>query len=407
MKKILFISALDFKDKSIQVIKKTPEYYAENGWVVDYLVMRDNTLLDNYFYENEINPKNLNIYRIYLPFTKVINLFAKFKYINRLIHKFSYFAGVFKLSYYFFKHNLNKKNYDIIYGYEVHGILVVQFLKLILQFKNSKIIHRFQGSFMFQYLTFLNYSKILSNYDHLIALLLKADLYIMTNDGTFGDKLFNIIKKNDLDKLLFWRNGVDIINVENNFINKRFPTTKYTFLTISRLNKWKRVDKSIDLLSNFKFKSLSKLIIIGDGPELNNLKLKVKQLNLNDIVFFEGAVSSLDVKYYLDYSNIFLSFYDGSNVGNPLFEAIRSNKLIITINNGDTGNYIKHKENGLIYDFKHFNYTDISNDIIEIFNNDLYRQKIHNNLKNLEKNKLWTWEERFNSELIEINKLLE
>ena len=259
---------------------------------------------------------------------------------------------------------------------------------------------------MFEYITSHKYSKILSNFDHLIALLLNADLYIMTNDGTFGDKLFNKLKKNYLNKFLFLRNGVDSTNVENNFLNNRFPKTEYTFLTISRLNKWKRVDRSIDFLSNFKYKYKSKLIILGDGPELNSLKLKVEEKNLKDFVYFEGSITSTDVKYYLDYCDIFLTFYDGSNVGNPLFEAIRSNKLIITINNGDTGNYIKHKENGLIYDYQNINYKDISDDIIEIFSNQLNKNVIYNNLRILEKNILWTWQERLMYELIQVNKLL-
>lgn len=31
-KTILFLSALDFKEKSIQVIKKTPEAFVKAGW---------------------------------------------------------------------------------------------------------------------------------------------------------------------------------------------------------------------------------------------------------------------------------------------------------------------------------------------------------------------------------------
>ena len=40
-RKILFVSALDFKEKSIQVIRKTPEAFAAADWDVDYLTARD------------------------------------------------------------------------------------------------------------------------------------------------------------------------------------------------------------------------------------------------------------------------------------------------------------------------------------------------------------------------------
>ena len=62
-KKILFLSAIDFKDKSIQVIRKTPEAYRDHGFDVSYVVARDNVSDGNYFYEQEINPDNLKIKR--------------------------------------------------------------------------------------------------------------------------------------------------------------------------------------------------------------------------------------------------------------------------------------------------------------------------------------------------------
>ena len=61
MKKILFLSALDFKEKSIQVIRKTPEAYAAAGGDVDYIVARDDVKNGNYSYEEVINPQNINV----------------------------------------------------------------------------------------------------------------------------------------------------------------------------------------------------------------------------------------------------------------------------------------------------------------------------------------------------------
>ncbi len=72
-KNILFISALDFKEKSIQVIKKTPVYYVKNGWDVIYIVLRDNSKHGNYFYEKEIFLEGVKLYRIYLPLTNLID----------------------------------------------------------------------------------------------------------------------------------------------------------------------------------------------------------------------------------------------------------------------------------------------------------------------------------------------
>lgn len=62
-RKILFLSALDFKEKSIQVIRKTPEAYVAAGWDVRYIVARDTTRRGNYSYEREINPDGVRIER--------------------------------------------------------------------------------------------------------------------------------------------------------------------------------------------------------------------------------------------------------------------------------------------------------------------------------------------------------
>ena len=41
--------------------------------------------------------------------------------------------------------------------------------------------------------------------------------------------------------------------------------------------------------------------------------------------------------------------YESSNVGNPLLESIRLNKLILTLDNGGTSEWISHKVTGFIY----------------------------------------------------------
>ena len=58
-KKILFISGIDFKEKSIQVIRKTPEAYVKRGWDVHYLVLRDVSKRGNYYYEEPLNPSGV------------------------------------------------------------------------------------------------------------------------------------------------------------------------------------------------------------------------------------------------------------------------------------------------------------------------------------------------------------
>jgi glycosyltransferase involved in cell wall biosynthesis len=104
--------------------------------------------------------------------------------------------------------------------------------------------------------------------------------------------------------------------------------------------------------------------------------------------------------------------YTSTNVGNPLLEAIRHNKIIVTLNNGDTGDWIQHNVSGFIYDVNDDqdldskDYEVIAQDIISVLSDpDLY-DKITTGVKAVESSKLWTWEERFEAEINRVNLLL-
>ena len=143
-KKILFLSALDFKEKSIQVIHKTPGAYANAGWQVDYIVARDNAPDGNYFYEDEINPDGLKIHRFYWPFG---DLRARLgRYPRLLVSKATSMWVILKLASKAQK-LLKKNNYDVVYGYELQGVLALNLIKLFLP-KGTRVVSRFQGTFL-------------------------------------------------------------------------------------------------------------------------------------------------------------------------------------------------------------------------------------------------------------------
>ena len=412
-KSILFLSALDFKEKSIQVIRKTPEAYVKAGWDVTYIVIRDNTKYDNYYYEKEVNIEGAKIIREYLPLTNIINKYGSNRIIRRMLQKMAYLLAVIKL-YKIGSKILEEKDIDIIYGYEVHGVLAANLLKLFKKAKKQKIVSRFQGTFYSYYYYNKLYMKMLANLDHYLALYLPSDLCIMTDDGTQGDKALEILKSKNLKNYRFWPNGVDELKLSEDEviqIKKRFnPNNDYIFLTVCRLEKWKRVDrglKAIGILKN-KYKiSNFKYYIVGEGIEKDNLQKLAKELSLENNVIFTGAIPNKEVKKYLNLADFFISTYDSSNVGNPLLEAIRANKIIFTLNNGDTNKWIKHRKNGFIYDINENLYENMAKDMKEVMMNPNLKREILENIKKTEKELLWTWGERLKAEIEGVGALLE
>jgi hypothetical protein len=212
-KKILFISGIDFKEKSIQVIRKTPESFAERGWEVDYVVLRDNSKSGNYFYEKPINPTGINVHRINYKMSYLLNSINN-HLLRTIVNKLISFIGVYQLFIRSYKLLQNKK-YNVIYGYEHIGVRTVSKLDSLRLIKGTLKVSRFQGTWLSQFLKQKRYFKLLLNFDFLIAMRFKSDICIMTNDGTQGDFIIKKLKTN-YPIFKFWVNGVDlpILNIK-------------------------------------------------------------------------------------------------------------------------------------------------------------------------------------------------
>ncbi|HMG88737.1 MAG TPA: glycosyltransferase [Chryseolinea sp.] len=417
-KRILFLSGVDFKEKSIQVIRKTPEAYVKAGWEVHYIVGRDNSVNGDYFYESIINPDGVNVHRFIIPLTRLHGL------LNNVFWKAFWFRVrnillVWDLALKAIK-LIRKKDFDVIYGYEIPGVLAVRFMRFLGVRTSAKVVTRFQGVlYVKEWLRKNQKFRFYSNWDAMLALKAKADLCIMTNDGSQGLKVLKEVNSPNKN-ILFCSNGVDIVKLNPQIteeIRKELyaDRSKKYLLSISRLDDHKRIDRSLrvihKMVSKFDFKDF-RFIVIGGGSEYQNLIRLTEALAIKPYVEFLGPIKHNVVPYHLALSDLFLSMYTSTNVGNPLLEAIRHNKIIITLNNGDTGDWIKHRVSGLIYDvdddkdLSTEDYEKIASDVVEVFTSiDLFNS-LERGVGEVEKARLWTWEERFDAELDRVEQLL-
>jgi len=236
----------------------------------------------------------------------------------------------------------------------------------------------------------------------------------MTNDGTQGDRVLRQLGV-DNNRVKFWMNGVDwepFKKIDSRTVAKKDLKieAKYVLLTISRLVSWKCVERSINaipgLVNNF---SDTQLIIAGDGPERKNLEQLRDKLGIRKNIHFEGAfegaVPHNKVPKYLAAADIFLSFYDWSNVGNPLLEAMMAGKCIITLNNGDTGRFIKNGYNGVLLKYKDL--PKLPQVIRELLKDEERRNYLGANARKFAEKHFWSWEERIKAEIKEVTSLVE
>lgn len=193
------------------------------------------------------------------------------------------------------------------------------------------------------------------------------------------NKLINTLKVNPR-KIITIPNAIDIKK-----INSIKPAKeKSDVIFAGRLNEHKNVDILIKAIKILEEKNQKiKCIIIGDGPEKQNLQHLTNKLNLNKNIVFKGFVDKHeDVLSSIKSSKVFVLPSTREGFGIALIEANACGIPVITVNHKDNASrdLIKQGENGFITEL---NEKDIADKIkIAIKNNKSMKE---NCLKSAEK----------------------
>lgn len=381
--------------KGAQSLWWTLKAYADRGWRVFFLTSKKNRNDDN------LGSDSMAIKRLNDSFFRKLSQRKKIGFFFRPLWWIYFQIGMFILA----SKIVKEHGIDLLYGYEIFGTPVARFLSL--RFK-KKIVTRFQGTILKPKMA----KKLwkLRHWHHYIGLKIPSDLIIMTNDGTEGDEVLSQLNT-DMKKVKFWMNGVDQEVYKPDYDVLAFknekgltPETKI-LLTVSRLEYWKRVDRIISALPEIVNNTSDVLlIIVGDGSEKENLEKLVKELALEKYVHFTGSVSYDKVSNFLNSADIFVSLYDLSNLGNPLLEAMMCAKCIVTLNNGDTGDYIKNNHNGILLDKKNLN--RLPGIISDLLLDGRKRAYLGTNAREFAVENFWSWEDRMDAEVKTVEKLI-
>ena len=139
----------------------------------------------------------------------------------------------------------------------------------------------------------------------------------------------NIAVSNQLTQLLEDKMNNEFVYIPN-FVNIDFFKMKvdiennsFKFINIAFLNKNKNQAMLIKAFYKaFKNKPIISLTIAGDGPEYNNLKQLIEELNLEEQVFLYGRASREEVKNLLHDSNAFVLSSQYETFGVVIIEAL-------------------------------------------------------------------------------------
>lgn len=293
---------------------------------------------------------------------------------------------------------IGKINPDIIYGAMDFSLEVALLGKLF----HIPTIGRFYGILYF----YPNLSKIqkLTNLNTILSFVCPCDYILMTNDGTRGDEVLRYYRVPE-HSVRFWINGVNKSIYQESFNRTGFlrkynvsPEDKLV-LIVSRLVNWKRVDRTIKAIPNVMKKCKNaKFLILGDGPERNNLESLAESLSIKKYTRFMGFVTHEEVYQFMNAADIFVSLYDVSNLCNPLLEAMVCGKCVISLEDGSLRGIIQNGETGIL-----LNHQSVSEYLpvvlIDLLENNGKRYEIGQKARAFALKNFDTWEERIKKEI--------
>jgi glycosyltransferase involved in cell wall biosynthesis len=184
-------------------------------------------------------------------------------------------------------------------------------------------------------------------------------------------------------------NAVEIPNLDKKLCRRELSLEGKILLAVGRLEPWKGIDIILSVMPKIlkEFKG-AKLIIIGDGPELNGLKKIATKLGLFESVLFLGRLPHGEVLKYICASDVFIlpSLYEG--MSHSLLEAMSCKTPVISSNVCGNPEIVIDGKTGLLVEPK--NGEQLESAILEVFNNPREsKMRVYNALQMLKTKNNW------------------
>ena len=130
-------------------------------------------------------------------------------------------------------------------------------------------------------------------------------------------------------------------------LHAKYPQFKFIVFAAARLEPEKNIALALDALKivTNNYPNVG-FVIAGSGSLESDLKLKTKNLKLENNVVFEGEVK--DVISYCKTADLYLTTSDYEGYGLSLIEAALSGCPIVTTDAGIVGEILKDGENALV-----------------------------------------------------------
>lgn len=150
----------------------------------------------------------------------------------------------------------------------------------------------------------------------------------------------------DPSRTLTLRNGVDLdlfYPVDRQAQRRKFGLTGFTLLSVGNLVALKGHDLVIEALLQLPE---AKLIIVGGGPERNNLEALARRLGVSERVTFAGTLIQADLRDYYNAADVLVLASSREGWANVLLESMACGTPVVASNVGGTPEVVASPDAG-------------------------------------------------------------
>ena len=143
--------------------------------------------------------------------------------------------------------------------------------------------------------------------------------------------------------------------IENNIkdIRKQYDIKETDFVigSVGRIAKEKSFDELIKTVKDLKdMDPTIKVMIVGDGPAIDELKDLSKSLNLEKYIIFTGKVNYELIPSYYNLFDVMTSFSKSETQGLTVIEGLAASTPVVAVNDKAFREMVQHKYNGYLFD---------------------------------------------------------
>lgn len=261
-----------------------------------------------------------------------------------------------------FIEELKKLKLDIIHAETEFGVGI--FANIVASTLNLPLVRTYHTTYedYTHYLNFINSKKLDSGLKKLVVTwsklycdncvkLITPSKKTMELLTSYGVKTPIDIIPNGVELSSFKDENSDPVQIKKIKEEVALKEDEKLLVFVGRIAQEKAIDEIIKAFSQVKEEQLKiKLMIVGGGPSLDDLKKLCSDLNLNDYVYFMGKQNFDKVVNYYKASDGFISASTSETQGMTYIEALASGLVVLARYDEVLKGLVKENENGFFFD---------------------------------------------------------